>query len=1102
MATRGVWAEGAVSIILLPSGEQGASLAALAEQWVGLSLLGPALWVEPERVSMLPDSPPSIRAWALGVDGNHEIQRIDVDLFEALAREPLTLVRLVKVRSATPSREQDALQDAIAQTVSDYITLSLPSVNPDYSHLKAHTELLKVNLICAPTEFQLRQRVEWAENDQGITLVASPEDRSSPWAGDAFVRDNDRFVGFALMHIATVSGIWNGVPNGSLDLFEREASAASGIFMPRVFVNGVVTDGLARRVAAQVLTQAADPNSALIDPSRGVPADGTAAIPDDRIDDYVGAMVDAAFALDDAKLSYHRPSVDRVVPRERVGAFRQLGMFIAFSFEKLVWMPHWFFAWIRSGFAGMLHNTFQGETGRLEVVSGFEEKVDTRDKLLLATRSAVLEAEMKAHDALHSPAAASALRSTPRLWTGLRELVFGSLDGSADLTSRGFTPIEDKTPVFGRVSDVLPDAHDEWVFPADNAPPGFPSTVSSSNLHDGATLRDDLTEAIQKSAAEGDALATRYAHAQGEYIAATQRFETLKQYLISNGAISLNEAGEIAALIPPIDDDVVGGSGDDPYAAIRPYLAECIALPTKLESLEHTGTDIGAERARVAIELEQYRTALASFEHWLGQRERSFLWKMLNRMNATRDRVRTDLAYFQHRLSSVLLPAPGALIRLRQSFHVRVAVSVIIILALGALLYFLPRLFGFVRDWSLYPADWMIVTGVIVAIILFVTGFLASYYRGWSSYDRTVNTTLDDLHQLADASTEGRSELQRLGSLYSQSMDWLELLAVSLYRPWSVNAAWLNTGLDSVNDHTMPFAMQIAQAYEGNSAESIRLQHSAAHSLVRVGWRAEAFEEMLAQIGTRLGLSTDQLGLDALDHDLPHASNNSRRIVRQNMMDENLLEAVARVRLRELIAAVQSGALYEARPHVRRLVSDPLAALQSDAAGIDTSTESLEWGAFLTEALGAEGDPITPLSALGIAPFELQDGHHHAPSTYVLLPQRLAHSVRHEPGHETHVTTYSDAVARPLDIVVRVDLAGPLPPNAVHLWGDSTRRHPELAEALAAVQAGMSAGFDAPGGGRASTGAPALQPRCPRCGKTTCPAADPLSGAACVNSGI
>ncbi|MCU1482523.1 MAG: hypothetical protein JWQ19_3309 [Subtercola sp.] len=1155
MANRGVWAEGAVSIILLPSGEQGNSLAALAEQWVGLSLLGPALWVAPERVSMLPDSPPSIRAWALGVDANREIQRIDVDLFEALAREPLTLVRLVKVRSASPSREQDALQDAIAQTVSDYITLSLPSVNPDYSHLKAHTELLKVNLICAPTEFQLRQRVEWAENDQGITLVASPEDRSSPWAGDAFVRDNERFVGFTLMHIATVSGIWNGVPNGSLDTFEREASAASGIFMPRVFVNGVVTDGLARRVAAQVLDQAADPSSALIDPSRGVPAEGTAAIPDDRIDDYVTAMVDSAFELDDAKLSYHRPVVDVKVPRERINPARQFAMFFAFAFEKLRWMPRWFFTFNRSGAASVTHSLFQGDEGRLEVVSGDESKVDTRDRLLLQTRAAVLEAESKAQDALHSPAAASALRSTPRLWTGLRELVFGSLDGSANLVDRGFTPIEDKIPVFGRVSDVLPETTDEWVFPAETvpAPPGFPATVSSANLHEGATLRDDLTEAIRTTQAEADGLATRYAHAQGEYISASKRFETLKQYLISNGAISLNDDGEIAALIPPVDDDVVGGSGDDPYAGIRPYLNECVALPTKLQSLEHTGTDLGDQRIRVEAQLEQYRAALASFETWLAQRERSFLWKMLNRMNSTRDRIRTDLAYFEHRLTSVTLPAPGALVRLRQDFHLRVLVSTIIIVALGALLFFVPRLFGFVRDWSLYPADWMIVTGVIVALVLFVFALLAAYYRGWSSYDRTVNLTLEDLNQLADASAAGRSELHRLNSLYIQAMDWLELLAVSLYTPWTVDRAWLEAGLDGGDNHSMPFAMQIAQAFEGNSAESIRLQHSAAHSLVRVGWRAEAFEEMLSQIGARLGLSPDQLGLDALDHDLPHASNNSRRIVRQNMTDENLLLAVARVRLRELIAAVQSGALYEARPHVRRLVSDPLAALQADATGIERASAAdsfgafdapsgvsgaggagggggaggarggsgtgsaggagrggftgptLDWSDFLTEALGAEGDPVTPLSALGIAPFELQDGHHHEPATYLVLPQRLAREVRHKPGHELHITTYSDAVARPLDVVIRIDLVGPLPLSAVHLWGDSKRRHPELAEALAAVQAGMDAGFDAGGAGgsgRASVGAPALAPRCPRCGKTTCPAADPRSGAACTNSGI
>ncbi|PPF78901.1 hypothetical protein C5B96_13775 [Subtercola sp. Z020] len=1107
-----MWPNGAVSIVLLPSGEQGAALFDLARDWVGLSLLAPALFVRPERVSMLPDSPPSVRAWVIGVDGNREVQQIDVDLFEALARESLSLVRLIKVRSASPSRENDELQDAIGQSVSDYISLSLPSVNPEYSHLAARTSLMKVSLIAAPTEFQLRERVEWAENDQGVTLVASPEDRSSPWAGDAFVRDNARFVGFTLMHIATVGGLWNGVPTGSLELMQSSAPSG-GIWMPRVFVNGVMTDGLARRVAAQVLDQASDPHSALIDPSRGVPAEGTSAIPDERIDDYVGAMVDAAFQLDDKKLAYRAPASIGSLAKPRVGAFRQLGLFLAFAAEKILWMPYWFVAFFRDGFAAAVQRLFQGAKGRLEV--GAATRVDARDRMLLAARSALVEAEATAQETLRSPAAASALRSTPRLWTGLRELVFGSLDGSADLEDRGFTPIEDKTPVFGRVSDVLPDSTDVWQFPASPVPPGFPASVGSQNLHEGTELREKLGRAMHETRVLAEKADSDYDDAQAEYVAASARHETLREYLLAQGAIAPEggaggdggAGGAPTVLVPDaslaasLSENLSSSPGavsesavDDPFASLRPYLAEFLALPARLQALELAGSTLRDTQNQLAERLTTYRAALDSFETWLSQRERSFLWQMLARMNRARDTARSDLDGFTRRISATELPEDGTLVRLRQTFHGRVLTSTSILLLIALVAVLLPRAVQIVRDWRFYPDDWMIVTCVVVLIVIFLLGYLASYYRGWSEFDRTVSETIDELHQLGRATTQVRSELHRLSSLHTQSMDWLELLAVSLYRPWAVRPAWLDSGLSSLDTLSMPFAMQVAQAYEGTSSESIRLQHAAARSLVRVGWRARAFEEMLTAIGARLGLSAEQLGLDALDHDLPHASNNSRRIVRDNMTDDVLLESVARLHLGELIQAVQSGALYESKPRVRRMVSDPLAALQADAAGIDRGVEDLEWGAFLTGALGEESDPITPLSALGIAPFELQDGHHIEPSTYILGPARIASSLASRP--RVHVSSYSDAVARPLDVVLRVDLAGPLPLGAVHLWGDSRRRHPQLAPQPGAGGAAASAWVD---GG---AGAGAFSPRCPRCGKTTCPGAASGRASDCVNSGI
>ena len=62
----------------------------------------------------------------------------------------------------------------------------------------------------------------------------------------------------------------------------------------------------------------------------------------------------------------------------------------------------------------------------------------------------------------------------PRLWARLRELVFGALDGSADLSELGFAPIEGGVPIFGRVSDVLALPDTPWIRAARYRARGLP----------------------------------------------------------------------------------------------------------------------------------------------------------------------------------------------------------------------------------------------------------------------------------------------------------------------------------------------------------------------------------------------------------------------------------------------------------------------------------------------------------------------------------------------------------------------------------------------------------------------------------------------------
>ena len=508
------WPDAKTSIILLPSGVQGESLLALAAEWTKMGLLGPALWVQPERFVAEVGAPPRIDAMVIGVGRDQEIATVHIDLFEALAQESLAVVRLVKLRSAVPSRELDAEQDAIAERVRDYVRRSMPMMNPSANISEQATDLKHVTLICAPTEFQLQQRVDWTSGEFGVVVIASPEDRSSPWSGDAFVRENDRFVGFTLLHLASVAGLWNGVGKGSFELSQREESGSQSVWVSRVFLNAVLTESLGRRTAARVLDDAARPDSLLVDASLSAPPEGTAFIDDAMVSGYVDDMVTGAMRLDDGTLGFRASAESGEPPKRRVAIFAELGRFFSFSWDKLSRMPYWSWRWLTSRTSRRLTRSLHTDEGAEIVGSDLDWIFDVRDRTILAEARHIKNSEQAARAQLNAPASKAHIRTTPQLWAGLRKLVFGALDGSADLSDLGFAPVEGNVPIFGRVSDVLALPGEPWRVPREKVPPEFPEKVDwyALALDDPREkLEDHLKDAADRRAENEAAVASHTA---------------------------------------------------------------------------------------------------------------------------------------------------------------------------------------------------------------------------------------------------------------------------------------------------------------------------------------------------------------------------------------------------------------------------------------------------------------------------------------------------------------------------------------------------------------------------------------------------------------
>jgi len=454
-----IWQDSGMTIVVAPSGKQGENLFAVAKLWAELKLLSPSVWILDSSSASKGERPPKQKAVILGNVRSGSATTIEVDLFEQLARQSLYNVRLVVVRNSIPGSAHDDEQDQLARVVSDYIDLSLPMTSSGKENSDAKTNFLKLNLVTTTTENVSRSARKLVGPEYHANFIASTEDRSSPLAGDAFVRFSDdsmRFAGFTMMHLATIGALWAGLPQGLYELVKPKVWVGDKAYVSRVFMSAILTDGLARRAATRVLDRAANATLGFSDLTAEVPIEGTYPIPDSDTDAFLEYMVDQTFTFDREILRY-QPAVDKEAPEKYKFKFLgQIRDFLSFSVDKLLRIPVYAAIWIWRRVVRATNKLFQGGDKGASVIPEPLEKLDARDIILETQWASVAESKEKADQALVSPVTLSKVRSTPELWGNLRKLIFGMLDGS-NLQNFGFSRGDNGWPIFYKVASVFND---------------------------------------------------------------------------------------------------------------------------------------------------------------------------------------------------------------------------------------------------------------------------------------------------------------------------------------------------------------------------------------------------------------------------------------------------------------------------------------------------------------------------------------------------------------------------------------------------------------------------------------------------------------------
>ena len=345
---------------------------------------------------------------------------------------------------------------------------------------------------------------------------------------------------------------------------------------------------------------------------------------------------------------------------------------------------------------------------------------------------------------------------------------------------------------------------------------------------------------------------------------------------------------------------------------------------------------------------------------------------------------------------------------------------------------------------------------------IWVASSLIVYYRGWSIFQREVDEQINGLQGVIDGYVKTQQELTRLGILHKQTNDWLRILANALFRPWRVNPDWGTSKEFSKHFETFPFALRVAQALEGNDSRMAELERIIGSHLLTQGWRDKAFDDLVTAVGEDMGLPAGKFTVDFLDQDLPHQTNNSRLLLSKYLehsarnpeaveevasdsaepakavrLTNQYLVKVAKTRLLTLIEKTQSHAIATARPRVEQIIDDPIVSLRSDESGLDAFDASESWDDFLTDALGAKTVEQFPL---GVLTFSISGRNKELPAqvkSYVAVPKRLVKALPALASDSIQVVPLGDDKPRSVEIIVRIDVVGPIEFGDLHLLGDN-----------------------------------------------------------------
>ena len=546
----------AAQVVLLPGGPVGDALLDIVEVWTHEGLLDRVFWVPAHLVLEHHSMPARMSAYVFGRNSEGLRERREVALLSTLGRESLDELVVTSVRWLTGDAGDRDFVSQAAKRMLAAIRDAMPLPRQVEEVSVGGTRVRSLNLIFAATRVSSDEIGALVSRDWEENILVSPEDRQRPNAADRFTDSDDThtWAAFVASSTSTLAGLWTGFSTSPVPppLAMEAAVQRPQVRVARTFARAVVSGGFSVDLARSVAEALAAPKTPLTDPLIASQIDSLVALDGEQADAAIGQAVEALMRTDSEALRYRGLEALPHPQPLKVGFFRSLRDFLVFSWDKLISIPRWAWAWVADKLGRSTEKQLYGTSEDVIVDARSDLGIFNEDPDLLDTAMAIRALQTQVETALRQPPLPVTRRALPTLWSSLRASIFILVDGGSDHSDLRPITQDGRVAIVPDVGMVIPAPWDTWQLPNDvtellTGDANNETTVTWTELPEARELLAHLEERTSDLKEREAELEVKYRRTRSELITAERDFVEAKQ-LFEDLSIERDEVEEVLHL--------------------------------------------------------------------------------------------------------------------------------------------------------------------------------------------------------------------------------------------------------------------------------------------------------------------------------------------------------------------------------------------------------------------------------------------------------------------------------------------------------------------------------------------------------------------------